>query len=249
MKKIALILFIIFISIYACKKEYPGLNAIQIGNNEKMIFASYDTILVGGNNNTKYLDIDINNDNIYDLRLSSDVRTYPAEGPHPEVILSCLNKNCMIKGRLASDTTYYRDFVDSYHEGSSSPLYIHYYYRYSNQRDYETDSIVSVQTNVFKVDYLNENDFIYHADDYQADNFLLTESWTGEVTGPIPNNTNDTMRLYTETHWYNGNVIPGNKLTYIGIKLNYDQKEMLGCIKLRVIDDYIIILLETAIQE
>ena len=249
MKKIVLILLIICISIYACKKENLELNTVQIGNVENMILTKYDTILVGGNNEAKSIDLDLNNDNLNDFRLTSEVRTYPGEGPHPEAILLCLNENSHIMGQLVSDTTFYRDFVDSYNEGNGPPLYIHYYYRYSNHRDYETDSIISIQTNVFKVDFLNEDDIIYHSNEYQSDNFVLTESWSAEVSGPYPNITNDTMRIFTETHWYNGNVIPEDRLTYIGFKLKDADKEKLGWIKLRVIDNYIIILLETAVQE
>lgn len=250
MKKVGLIYFIIFISIYACKKENIELNCsdfVQIGNYEGMIKNNYDTLLIGGYNSVKFIDLDINNDSINDFRLISEIWGSRGMGQHPQVSIICLHENCLIKGQLINDTTFYSYFVNIVVNGP--PVYIQYYHTYSNQRINNDDSIFSVQPNRFKINFLNENDIIYNSEEYYSDKFVLTEGWSATVNGPYPNLTNDTVYEYRETHYYNSNVIPDDRLSYIGIKLNYSGKEKIGWVKLSVIDDYKIILLKTAIQK
>jgi hypothetical protein len=252
MKKVGLIYFIIFISFYACKKENIELNSsdfVQIGNYEEMIKNSYDTLLIGGYNSAKFIDLDINNDSINDFRLKSEIWGSPSLGQHPQASIICLHENCLIKGLMINDTTFYSYFVNTYYGENGSPVYIQYYHTYSNQRINNDDSIFSVQTNGFKINFLNESDIIYNSEEYNSDKFVLTEGWSATVNGPYPNLTNDTVYYYYETHYYNSNVIPDDRLSYIGIKLNYSDKEKIGWIKLGVIDDYKIILLETAVQK
>lgn len=252
MKKGGLIFLIIIISVYACKKENLGINSsdfVQIANYENMIRNSYDTIIMGGYNEALSIDLDLNKDGVNDFRLRSEIWGSPGMGLHPEASILSLNENCLINGQLLNDTTFYSYFVHTYYGENGSPFYIQYYHTYSNQRINDDDSIFSVQTNGFKINFLNESDIIYNSEEYHSDRFVLTEGWSATVNGPYPNLTNDTVRSYYETHYYNSNVIPDDRLSYIGIKLNYSYKEKIGWIKLGVIDDYKIILLETAVRK
>ena len=248
MKKNCLLYLLVLVVTFACKKEEKN-NFIQMGKTNKMIINSYDTLLVGGYNTSSVLEMDINKDGINDYKLKSEIIGSPGMGQHPTASIACLSENCTIKGQLLNDTTFYKSFVHSYYGENGSPLFIQYYQTYSKIRTNEYDSVFSIQTNVFKVNYLDDSDVIHQSDLYQSKNFVLTEGYSTTIDGPYPDMTNDTVRIYYVTHNYNSNVIPNNTLSYIGLKLKSANEEKLGWIKLGVVDNYKIILLETAIHE
>ena len=247
MKTNWLLYLLVLVVTFACKKEEKE-DFIQMGKTNKMIINSYDTLLVGGYNTASVLEIDINKDGVNDFKLKSEIWGSPGMGQHPAASIACLSENCSIKGQLVNDSTFYRSFVHSYYGENGSPFYIQYYQTYSNIRINEYDSVFSILTDVFKVNYLNYSDVIYQSDLYQSKNFVLTEGYSATIDGPYPNVTNDTVRSYFVTHYYNSNTIPDNTLSYIGVKLKSSNEEKLGWIKLGVTDSYKIILLETAIQ-
>lgn len=249
MKKIG-ILILTILSLMSCDKdddEFVITKEVVFGNYVNMMVNYYDTILIGGYNNSQNLDIDINNDNIYDIRIISNIWGSPGLGQNPCSKIWSLNNNIEILGYFKTDTSFLnRSTMIS--PGANNITEIYEYYNHTCHMIDESDSILAVYENVFKISPKDKNERLSLDDTFKSDSITLIDDrygfpFWGEEYGQ------DTVR-YTVTSFYNDcNSFPLNEIKYIGLKILSDNSEKLGWIKLSIIDKYKILVLETAIQE
>ena len=231
---------LVFIS--ACKKRSPS-DTITIGTQEAMIVNNYNRLIVRDFFFTAF-EIDVNNDNNPDYRLCNYNLTGPALGCGPAYMLSinCLHQNAEILSFLKTDTMYQNITYDTIDNGSIVKIYL------KNRRSCSkmgiNDSIVEIWDQ-HKVEAKYYGQEIHSTDYFAIDSITLTRSSTGCIPTIISQNQ-DTI-LYGQMIWYYNecNSLPENKEIYLGIKA--DGK--LGWIKITVMEEYNLMLYESAIEK
>ena len=253
--KFSLVLLILLIS-FACEKkviepeEEPPQqeNEFAFGNYTDMIVTFYDTMLIGGYHDTQNLNLDLDNDNIRDIRLISDIWGSPGLGLNPCSKIWSLNSQTLINGYYTNDTLFLNRLT-SVVVTPDGITKIYEYYNYSCYRKEQNDIVFKVYYNEFKVIAHEINGSMNLNDDFKADSITLIDnsyshSSYGEEIGTdsllysIANNLNDC------------NLFPMQERVYIGFKkVDSHGVERLGWIKLLIINKYKIFLMETAIQK
>lgn len=250
MNKIGIIYLFMILVILSCEKDAIESNndsKIKFGNYSKMLVQSHDTLIIGGYNEIASYDLDINSDNSYDFRLTSEIFGSPGMGQYPQTKILSLNSNCLINGHLLNDTTFYHSQIDTSYGENWSPVYISYTSSYSCQRIDIYDSIISIQPERFNISYFNSEESILRSDYYIADTLRLSDELYADIDFPIIKN--DTI-IYNYIYYHSTcNSIPNDMIMYIGIKIKSMNDEKIGWIKLGVINDFKVLILETAIQK
>ncbi|MBN1925933.1 MAG: hypothetical protein JW798_08860 [Prolixibacteraceae bacterium] len=245
----AIYLFL-FLAFFACKEENIEVNqpeSIQAGNNSNLLVHSYDNLIIGGYNMEKSFELDLDYDNKADFRLTSEIWGSPGMGQHPEVQLLSLTPLCLLNGYKSSDTIFYNFKADTTNNNDQSKVYVKHTKTYSCEKLASGDSIVSIQPETFNLRYINSGGKIYKSDDYLAGKFSLSDITTGDIDGPY--NWYDTVITFRSYYHFTCNSVPNDEIIYIGIKMKDSIDEKLGWIKMAVMQQYEIALLETAIQQ
>lgn len=247
MKTRIFLLIVTCFLLITCKKEVSepsnDINLV-VGKNAGLLINTIDTVLIGGYHNPVSLDLDVNNDNIPDFRLTSEIWGSPGLGQHPKSEILCLNSNSSVFGFISIDTNYlHRDTVVS-KTGSAVNIYI--YNNYSCRRIASKDTVIGVQPLQFKILSIKRGDVLCKEDIFKSDTSILIYDWYGYPYST--ENHNDTT-IYTYTTFdYTCNSFPSDMISYIGIKIKEASLEKLGWIKISISDKYKITILETAIQ-
>jgi len=243
MKKIGLIILTI-LSITSCKKDKKE---IVFGDYSKMSIDYYDTILIGGYNDAKKIDIDINKDKVPDIRLISEVWGSQGVGLNPCSKIWCLNRNTKILGYDKTDTLFLNRLTRIF-PGPDNTTEIYNYYNFTCHRIDESDTILAVYKNDFKIAPKNKKEHLSLDDTFKSDSITLIDD-SYYYPDYREEYSEDTVR-YTVTSFYNDcNSFPLDEIKYIGLKIQFDNSEKFGWIKLSIIDKFKIFILETAIQE
>jgi hypothetical protein len=251
MKTTRLIPIIFVLLFLSCEKDKNETNIqvdkIKLGNYSNMIVHNYDTMLVGGYHNFKFIDLDIDGDSVFDVRFTSEIWGSPGLGQHPQSKVYCLNTKCLVKSNLTNDTTFINFQTDTSYGENWSPVYIYNTTIYSCEKISELDSIIKIQPNEFKMEYLVSDDLINKSDIFTADTFTLSDEWYSALNYPLI--LNDTI-INNYVHYHNTcNSFPSDQIMFLGIKIGNLDNEKLGWIKLGFIDNYKVLILETALHK
>jgi hypothetical protein len=251
MKSIKLILILFLLIIVSCVKEKNGIDIesdiIAFGDYSNMKINYYDTILIGGYNNAQNLDIDVDNDSISDIRFISEVWGSPGVGQNPCSKIWCLKNNVEILGYYKNDTSFLNR-ITRVLDGSNNTIEIYEYFNYSCHRQDETDTILSIYWDSFKILAKNKKDQIKLSDTFKSDSITLIDDWYG-YPYTIVGYGEDTTRYMVRTFYNDCNNFPLDDIKYIGLKIRENDIVKLGWIKISIIDKFKILILESAMQK
>ncbi|MFZ4401362.1 MAG: hypothetical protein ACOYO1_15085 [Bacteroidales bacterium] len=254
MRTSVLYLIIFTFLITSCKKEAEvmentaSLDYLTLGDYSDLTLNYYDTILIGGYHNTKSINLDIDKDGLFDIRLISDIWGSPGIGQHPCSKIKCLNSNVQLSGAYRNDTSFLNQNTQVL-SGSNNTIEIYKYYNYSCHRITVNDSILGITFNKFKLFAWNKSDVIQKFDTYKSDSITLVDDWYGYPAQTIHGYGVDTIAYKISTFYNDCNNFPIDAVKYIGIKTNKNNIQKIGWIKLSIIDKYKIFVMETAIQK
>jgi len=249
MKKSVIICLLLVLVIASCKKDDESNNnkEIKLGDYAGMVVNRYDTLIIGGYNQSVYFDLDVNNDSSSDFRITSEVFGSPGMGQHPLAKILSLNSACLFNGTFSDDTTYFHFQRDTFSGDNLSPVTITNTTSYSCRKIGSADLIVSIQSDAFTISYFSSDETILRSDDYRADTLKLNYDFVTDVNFPIV--LIDTTIYNYVNHDNSCHSIPNDQLLYLGIKITGINDEKIGWIKICVVDNYKVLLLETAIQK
>lgn len=249
MKQIrSLLLLIIPMMLFGCIKEpveLPG--RIVTGITDNMLVNEYDTILTGGYNVKSGINLDLNNDSLADFRMTTEIFGSPGMGLHPLVYFMSLHPNSLMNGYLHTDTTFFHIKTDTLINSENANVYIDQRKGKSCRRSDVSDLVVSIRPNVFYLRYFNSGEPINTSDICLSDTVLLNEVTYYDL--PESYQRNDTTFGFRNYNQYNCNAMPNDQIIYLGVKLKDSSGEKLGWVKLIVINQHAIALMETALQQ
>ena len=255
MKKITVLLIALLFILQSCNKEENNLiniktdkSNLEIGSTLNMIYNYYDTIVGAGYQNEMSLELDLNNDQNPDITLLYSHYGSLGLGSVPETKIMCLNSNIKLLGYFENDTVFL-DTADFYINENYDPIWHIRRYNYRCTRRNELDSIIGIKEDVFKLIPLNRDDIIKSTDIYSSDSVLLYESNYGSYGPYFYEYTEDTVFGIDSYHYKNCNNFSKNNFGYIGLKIIDDENEKLGWIKLIMMNEGIVMLIESAIQK
>jgi hypothetical protein len=124
--------------------------------------------------------------------------------------------------------------------GLKTEIYI--YKRYTCERISSEDSIISIKTSN-EVKALGKGAIINRYDNFKSDTIELTEKWYSYPPRTIYE-SNDTTIFQVDIYANDCSEFPNDKIVYLGIKVG----DRLGWIKLSVMDNYRISILESSVQ-
>lgn len=247
-----LLIFLIFVTI-SCEKEFDDENGksisneIHFGDYTKMIVKHYDTILNSEYPGKESIDLDIDNDNNNDIRLISETWGSPGYGYNPRSIIWCLHENVLLNGYQTNDTNFLnRDTRILSGPNNITEIWINLIY--SCKRIDKNDSILSICHNVFKLSPHNRNELLINSDVFNCDSITLIDDWYSFTSAPKDSGI-DTVMYERVVHSNDCFLFPLEEIKYIGLLLGNDTVSRLAWIKLSIINNNIISILESAIQE
>lgn len=243
----ALLIFLAaFILLIGCEKEsLPG--SIIPGDYSDMSISIYDTVFYGGYHALKNLDLDINRDGTPDIRFMSEIWGSPGMGQHPRSALMCLHENIRLHGTLTVDTLFLSS--SSYTEVTQESITKIYSYRtFTYLRVDQSDSIITIFPEGFRLLPLNKGDKINNADVFATDSIPISSHYFCNMIYPVSIGQ-DSILYESQCSLNNRYTFPEEKIKYLGLQIEEEGNMRLGWIKLSVNDYYKIYLLETAIQE
>ena len=253
-KETSLVLLLIAVLFFftACKKEEtpkaPRVDKTQIamGDETGMQVVNHDTLLVGRYNYPVFLTIDLDGNGYGDVRIQSQNTGSIGSGISIIAEIICLNGNTEVAGVLVNDTVFVTLGDTSYYGGPA--IYNAYFTKYfSCERTNEKDSIKELVPNNFHISNFNIDAQVTENDFFRSTNSVLSKN-----RGPlgVPQQTGVKGDTTFWMHTYNLGVCfteIGTAERYFAFKMANSNR--LGWIKLSVIDNYKIHLLQTAIQK
>lgn len=240
-----LLFFFILFSLSCTKDKTPKHNFIIFGKQSNVNIHSINTIFTGEYQNAQFFDIDVNLDNIPDIRLLSEVWGAPSTGQHPRAQIWSLQPNCALHGFLADDTTFLHVISDTIVSVSGSvAVYSSSYF--SCQSNFNDDGIFSIIPAQFSVQSKKVGDTLFANQFFKSSNCLLIDASYSIATFPIVQN--DTTFYSNSYYQLNCKDFPQDQFYYIGFKLVQQNTEKLGWIKIRISNNNKIELIESAIQ-
>ena len=244
---IILLLSVLFVS--ACKKKnddpYIRSDSVEVGDYTNMAYFVYDSVVVY-KGLPAIIDLDMDHDQIADIRLISMMWGSVGLGHHPRSELHCLTNNVSVAGYLTTDTTFF-SFDQSIYPGYDSMVVVDQYFRYSCHRISDHDTVVNIALNSFKVMAKRLHDRIGHQDVFKTDSITLTDESYGFP--PYTIYSQDTVFHKYQLEYNDCNTFPADDVNYIGVRIMNGNEVRYGWIKLSIIDKNKIIVFETAIQK
>lgn len=244
------VLFILLLSSSCESLEIRQMNSgdsIEIGNYTNMSVISYDSLFYGSYNELKYLDLDLNEDEIFDYRFTSEIWGSPGMGMHPRVQMLSLHPDCQMNGFLARDTVFFHSSYDTIYSENFYPVNINIYTTYSCKRVDSADSILSISQDNFKINYLDAGDHLWKSELFKADTIIKNDN--SPILDPIEYVEGLIIRRF---NYYNNFCysFPEEEIKYLGFMLaDGDKEEKLGWIKCSILSNSKVLIFETAIQE
>jgi len=240
-------ILVIFI-LLSCEKDNatPFINQsnIVVGDYSNMSFQRLDTIIIGAYWEPASFEIDIDKDSIVDFKIYSIYWGSPGMGYYSESSVVCLNNSSYININYFPDTVFLYTKIDTVNSDNETRITI--YDTYSCERKYPNDSVMNIEES-YCINVLNKKDSISVADSWMTDSITLIEAvrWYVCQVSETPDTT-----VWRQSHYYhNCHSFPNNTMAYIGIKKENSGKIKLGWIKLSISQNFIISVLEAAIQK
>lgn len=243
------ILLLGIISLLSCKNEFGNQQEIVFGDCTNMNVDFYDTILIGQYHEPlSLLDIDVNKDNIADIQILSDIWGSPGLGMHARTQIRCLRKNVELQGYYKTDTLFFNKST-SIVDGSDNSKIIYEYKNYSCYRMSDSDSIIEVNQNMFKIASNNKGDSFSNNSIFKSDTIMLFEDMNIFTSLDEEQLDANTIKRTGHRYYNDCNRFPLDEITYIGFKIKSDKRESLGWVKVIQVAENKIYILESAIQK
>ncbi len=239
---------LLFVALVACRTETVEVNTpdeIQPGTSSGLVVNRLDSLVIGAYHSLVNCDLDIDGNLTPDFRLTSEVWGSPGMGQHPRASLMSLNDRSLFNGQILNDTTFFSESSNVTSGENETPVIVSHTRSYSCSRINFDDSIVSVRPNLFAVRYFQPGESIRRSDPFQADTLTLTDGYSSQEVGV--ENRNDTIIHHWDFYHTTCYTMPGDRIWYVGIKLVVGDAEKIGWIKMALMDNYKILVLETAI--
>lgn len=244
MKKIAPTILICALLVLACNETLEPTTSkpyIKVGETENMLVNNIDTLFVATRNHgekNSYL-LDINNDGIFDFQYGIAYWGNP-DGDYKNCHIYCLNPSAALNVYTSTDSIYFSTKTSSDNSGT----WIEIYERWICNDSTESDSLMSIvdRTNI---NTFYTDDIISISDSWVTDSLIMYESPSYTYDEQVKKgDTTITTYIREESIC---RQIPVDDDFYIGIRLNINEIDKLGWIKIkyRREDCYIY---ETAIQ-
>ncbi len=241
--------FLILIGLISCDKGETWTNnseEIKTGDYSGLLVKSYDIIVDGEYHQLREFSLDVNDDDVYDFKLSSEIFGSPGMGQYPRTTIMSLNSNSLFHGNVTSDSIFHYVFIDIY--TSENKTYKTTYHKFTCDNDEDPRCVFSYMSpEYFKFTYFETDEIILKSDSFKTDTIDVIRHESTEVGLQVEKN--DTI---FNTQTYNSlscNYFPTNTFKYVGIKIIDGNKEKIGWIKLGVYNTINFIILETAIQK
>lgn len=250
MKSTRYLFMIIILCLVTCKKKdtevivLPSDNII-IGSGTHFFITVFDTVLMGSYHVLKYLEIDVNGDNIADFKFTSEIWGSPGMGQNPRTTLSCLNSNCMITGFKITDTTFLNKVTDTFI--GTNKVDIYEYFNYTCKRISAGDSVVNILPEQFKIVSKQKGEYLSKTDLFNSGTVNLTDDAFSSGSHTIFHGDTTIFQIYSDNH--DCYTFPSNEICYIGFKMKNNDAEKLGWIRISISGKYIISIIESAIQK
>lgn len=249
MKKFDFFCIIMIFAFFSCDKGDSWTNnneEIKTGDYSGLLVKSYDTIIAGGYHMLREYSLDVNNDDVYDFKLSSEIFGSPGMGQHPQAKIMSLNSNSLFHGIITNDSIFHYEVIDI--STYDNKTYKTTYHKYTCDKDDDPRCLFSyLNQEYFKFSYFDPDEIISVSDDFQADTIDILPHGSTEVS--LQTEKNDTIFQTQTTYSLSCNYFPYHTFKYVGIKIKEGNKEKIGWIKLGVYDTINFIILETAIQK
>ncbi|MBK8736437.1 MAG: hypothetical protein IPL98_11280 [Saprospiraceae bacterium] len=254
--KTRIILFIMACSsLMTCKKandldpnddKMVDTNKIVFGLNSDLQITNYDTLVMGTYNTLAGFDLDVDSNNVSDFRLTSELWGSHYLGLHPRSTIHSLNSNSLLSGILKNDTIYLNKNT-VLKNGTDSTFQIYNYTTYTCKKIDSNDPISQINVEQFKVVSKNKDEMLNKSDLFRSHTFTLIDDWIRY--GPKTTTSNDTTVYDFTLTDYSCNNFPQDQIVYIGFKIIDTKSEKLGWIKIKIIEEYKILIMESAIQK
>lgn len=209
----------------------------------------YDTLIEGGHGSPISIDIDLDNDEVMDIRFTSSNTHSRGCGYYGrKAILTTLNQSFSISGYIEDDTIFknieryyspYSEFITQVSEHSN----------YSCNHVGPNDSIATIQNSQFKVHPKYAGDTMTRSGLFESREIEMTRGSYQCLGGAWYNTSGDTVLVKFTNYLKDCSSFPLDIISYIGFKQMKDDQIMLGWIKLKIIDNYKILLFETSMQQ
>jgi len=242
----------LFFLLFSCEEENRESNSreyLSMGVYETMEVISYDTLLAGGYNEMVSMDLDVNHDNIYDFQISSKIWGSPGLGMHPLTVIKSLDPGSMLSVRTFDDTIYVRYSIYIYYGENGVPVSIYNSTSYFCGIPESTDSIFSIEPDQIAINYYSKGESISNSDEFRSVEIELSDDQSAYTEGPVSNIDGDTLRYWSVFSYTSCNSVPNDQVVYFGTKIQNNGETKLGWIKLVLIREAEVLVLETAIQE
>ncbi|MCD4736924.1 MAG: hypothetical protein K8R53_12840 [Bacteroidales bacterium] len=233
----------------SCQKTTDELeiieqNEILIGQDLYIKVQTYDTILQGSHSNPKDFTIDINNDNIPDIKITS--KSYENIWYYSRSKIECLNQNTEFFEHSTNDTIYYYVGYDSA-PGPNNTYEYNERHNYSCNRIEDTDSIYLINYQIFEITPLMKNDILKKNDIFQSDSIVLDNGCDSYYDEPVEI-APDTFLIRSYRYYNDCFNFPDYKIRYIGVRFSSGKGIKLGWIKLVIYYSSKIAILESGLQ-
>lgn len=225
------------------EKQHIKINEIKTGSYDNMMVNTFDTVLSGAYYTAHNIDLDPDNNGIYDIRFNSCIWGSPAVGNHPKSSVMSLNENTELYVFSTNDTLFLNRDTTIYDEGTDNIAIA-----YSNIKTYsrinQKDSVISI-TPGFKIQALQGTASVNINNNFLADTFTLFND--AYQLPPSITEKGDTTFYRTLYFYNNQSTFPLNQECYIAFRLK--DVAQLGWIKLCLANKNKLVLIESAIQE
>jgi hypothetical protein len=247
MKIKLLLIYLILLFSYSCKKgedeiSKNNLSSILAGDRSLMNINTYDTLIVV-DVYMKTFEIDVDNDHIKDLRFVSFNLSGTCLGVTPQygISVACLQNSTEILSFSETDTLFSNLIKDTIQYNSK--IYIYFKNEESCSRIKTNDSIKKIW-NQNKLIIKKTGQKISRTERFVFDSITITRTPYYVVPQPFYYNQ-DTTKYQQYVYLDLCNTIQNNETLFLGIKIG----AKLGWIKLMILDDYKLFLIESALQK
>lgn len=244
--------------ISACTKDTIKTDTIVFGNATGMKITIPDSTTFHGAIGLSYYSIDVNEDGVEDLQLSTKLMGSAALGHGRVIELKCTNEHIALYGEIIEqekyshiDSTFWY-YYEPYFPQYDSICVIHIYETYTCERIDESDRILGTTEKLSLYDK-DAGDTLCKDDSFSTFDVILKDwGYTIDYDEPGGNGA-DTIIYYTDFVKNDCDYFPLEVEKYIGYKYtDNDGTERIGWIKISLESnsvDYWGKLIETAIQQ
>ena len=247
-KNITVCLLILLVSSYGCKKEedvYVRSGTVILGDYTHMVRQIYDSVIVF-NGKPAFLDLDLDHDNMGDIRIISDRWGSNGIGYHPVSKLLCMTNSASVSGFFRQDTMFMYANQTSY-IGEDGKVHLDVQQMFSCTPMSDRDTILAIYPDMFKFSVLTTSDKINQETIFKTDTLVLSDD--SYELPPVTVIQHDTVMRIFVFNYKNCNTFPQEGVNYIGIRMRNGNEVRYGWIKLSITERNKIIVYETAMQE